>query len=57
MGGCQGGGGVFILDLYGINIGFFGFYRIFINIGYLGLLSDGFRIFGIGVKKKNYTSF
>ena len=45
----EGGGGVCIYDLFGINFGFFGFYRLFIDIGYLGFISDGFRILESGV--------
>ena len=46
--GRRGGGGVCIYDLFGINFGFFRFYRLFINIGYLGLILDGFRILESG---------
>ena len=55
--GGEGGGGVSFLDLFGRIFGFFGFLGLFIDIGYLGLISDGFRIFGIGVKKKNTPPF
>ena len=48
-GAWTGVGGISIYDLFGINFGFFRFYRLFIDIGYLEFISDGFRILESGV--------
>ena len=57
VGGWGGGWRSIFFGSIWENFRIFRIFGLFIDIGYLGLISDGFRIFGIGVKKKKYTSF